>query len=293
MKTCIGLFGRALSFILRHSPAFVRSSLGALLGMLWFDVLRIRRQIVIDNITKAFPDLSHSEKVKLGRRSLVNLGRNFVDYSWLPVLDKNNFREHFEFHNLQVLDEALSKGKGVLLLTLHLGHGDMACAGLSLLGYRVFMVSKFFKVQWLNDLWFGMRRKLGTEFIAPRNSTFPLLRALKANSLVILPLDQFTGPPIGVRTTFFGHETGTAAGMALMADRSEASVVAAYTVRTLSGKHAVYFGPVMPVKLEGDREQSLVTVTQQFNDQLEEFVKMHPEQWMWIHRRWKRFVVSP
>jgi KDO2-lipid IV(A) lauroyltransferase len=291
MRKLLGWLGLALSFILVHLPAWVRRGLGCFLGFLWFDVFRIRRQIVLDNLTRAFPNMSEKEKIRIGRQSLFHLGRNFVDYAYLPFLNKSNFENLFEFHNLEVLDRALARGKGVMLLTLHLGHGDLGSGALSLKGYKIFMVSKFFKLQWLNDAWFGMRRKLGTEFIGPRNSTFPLLRALKSNSIVILPLDQFTGPPIGVRTKFFGVETGTAAGFAIMAHRSKATVISVYAVRTKENKHAIHFVEEVPVPLIEGSDQSLIDVTQSFNNRLEEFVKQHPEQWMWIHRRWKRFVV--
>jgi KDO2-lipid IV(A) lauroyltransferase len=209
---------------------------------------------------------------------------NFIEYSYLPFLKRDNVDRYFEFHGLDVLDEALAKRKGVLLLTLHLGHGDLCAAAMAVKGYPMVMVSKFFKIQWLNDLWFGMRERVGMKFVGPRNSSFQLLRALKNGSVVIIPLDQFTGPPIGVRTKFFGIETGTAAGFAIMADRSKAPVISVYTVRKPDGRHSLHF--VREMKEQGTAER----VTQSFNDELESFVRLYPDQWMWLHKRWKRFV---
>jgi KDO2-lipid IV(A) lauroyltransferase len=146
------------------------------------------------------------------------------------------------------------------------------------------MVSKFFKAKWLNDLWFGMRERLGTKFISPRDSSYALLKALKRNHIVVIPLDQFTGPPIGVRTTFFGRETGTAAGLAVMAERSKAPVLSVYTWRRPNGRHVIEFVREIPTG-DADRE----VVTQRFNHELEAFVRLHPDQWMWIHKRWKKF----
>ena len=98
--------------------------------------------------------------------------------------------------------------------------------------------------------------------------------------------DQFTGPPIGVRTTFFGKETGTAAGLAVMSQRSGAPVVSVYIYRKEDGRHAIHF--VREIPSEGPAER----VTQGYNDELESFVRKHPDQWMWLHKRWKRFVVQ-
>jgi KDO2-lipid IV(A) lauroyltransferase len=288
----VGWFGLALSWIIVHLPHTIQNAVGSALGLLWFDVFRIRRDVVLANIERAFPEMSEQDRIKLGRRALENFGRNIVDYAYLPFLDRQNFRSLFEARGLDVLDNALKEGRGVILLTLHLGHGDLACACLSLMGYPVYMVSKFFKLRWLNDLWFGMRRRLGTEFIPPRDSSFALLRALKKNGLVVFPLDQFTGPPIGVKTKFFGHETGTAAGLAMMAQRARCPVVAGYTWRTPDGKHQICVTKRIDVTFGENRDLSLTQYTQSFNDLLEEIVRKHPDQWMWIHKRWKKFVVN-
>ena len=137
-----------------------------------------------------------------------------------------------------------------------------------------------------------MRAEAGTEFIPPRNSSFQLLKKLKSNKIVAIPLDQFTGPPIGVKTKFFGVETGTAAGMALMALRSGAMVVPAYTYRTPSGRHDIQVLPPIDVSSFASHEDPSLAATEHFNRILEEIVRKHPDQWMWIHRRWKRFVVT-
>jgi KDO2-lipid IV(A) lauroyltransferase len=291
MQTLTGWLGRGLSFALFYSPRWIRQTIAWTLATLWFDVLRIRRQVVLDNLHLAFPQMSHTDRVRMGRRSLYNLGLNLVEYCYLPWLSHSNYQRYFRIETPEVLERSLAKGKGVLLLTLHLGHGDLGCAALSLHGFPMVMVSKVFKLRWLNDLWFGMRERLGTRFIAPRDSSYALLKALKQKRVVIIPLDQFTGPPIGVRTSFFGVETGTAAGLAVMAGRSGAPVVSCYTFRDRDGTHVLRFE--REIEVERSRsEQEIAAVTQSFNDELEKYVRLYPDQWMWIHRRWKRFVVQ-
>jgi KDO2-lipid IV(A) lauroyltransferase len=285
MKHLIGWLGRILSFVFFFGPRFLTVGVGHLLGLLWFDVFRIRRDVVLSNLAIAFPDMPLSQRIQLGRRAMKNFGQNIVEYSYLPWLNKGNFNKYFVFENSEVMEKALAKNKGVLLLTLHLGHGDLACGALSLHGYPMVLVSKLFKAKWLNDLWFGVRARLGTRFVAPRDSSFALLRALKNREVITIPLDQFTGPPIGVRSTFFGKETGTAAGMAVMASRSKAPVVSIYTWRMPDGRHGIRFERELPV--EGEVEH----ITQTFNDELEEFVRRHPDQWMWIHKRWKKYKI--
>jgi KDO2-lipid IV(A) lauroyltransferase len=284
MKRLTGWLGRAISFVLFHSPAFVRKTLAYFLAFLWFDLFRIRRRVVLDNIGTAFPEKTSRERIRIGRASLRHLALNFVEYSFLPWMTSQDANSRFEYLGLDIFEAALAQKKGVLLLTLHLGHGDLATAALALKGYPMVLVSKAFKLEWLNELWFGMREKVGVKFIPARNSSYALLKSLKRNEAVIIPLDQFTGPPIGVRTTFFGKETGTAAGLAVMSERSGAPVVSVSTYRRPNGIHVVHFHRFMPTAGPAER------VTQGFNDELEGFVRKYPEQWMWLHRRWKRFV---
>lgn len=287
MKLLIGSLGRFLGALLFFAPYFGRVSVAYFLAFLWWDLFRIRRKVVLDNLTIAFPEMSHRDKVRLGRRNLRHLGMNFVEYSYMPFLSRKNVDRFVEVKNGELLREALARGKGVLLLTCHLGNGDLAAAALAIHGFPMVMVSKFFKLKWLNDLWFGMREKLGMKFVAPRDSSFALLKGLKQGRAIVIPLDQFTGPPIGVRTTFFGRETGTAAGISVMAERSGAPVLSVYAVRNPGGKHTIHFVREMPVRNPPD--ETLEQITQRFNDELESFVRLHPEQWMWIHRRWKKF----
>lgn len=272
---------------MRRLTSWLAKAVSYFLAFLWFDLFRIRRQVVLDNLAIAFPDLSRKEHIRIGRQSLRNLALNLVEYGLFFKLSKKKFDQYFELHNGELLEELLKRNHGVLMLTCHLGHGDLACAALSLSGFPMVMVSKTFKWKWLNDFWFNLREKVGTRFVPPRDSSYALLKALKQRSVVVIPLDQFTGPPIGVRTTFFGKETGTAAGLAVMAQRSKAPVVSAYTKRLEDGRHAIFIVREVPV---GDKQQeTLEQTTQRFNGELEEFVRSCPDQWMWIHRRWKKF----
>lgn len=283
----MGRIGLAVSFLLASLPQPVRTLFGDVIGVLWFDVLRIRRHIAIENVKIAFPEQSESWQVCTARASLLHMGRSIVEYSLFPFFTKEKVAKHFDIQGLENLEAAYAKGKGVLFLGLHLGNGDFGIAAVSRMGWPVSLISKIFKSRWLNDLWFGMRAKHGTEFISPEKSSFQILRALKAKRVVFFVLDQFMGPPIGCRTKFFGKETGTAMGLAIMAERSGAPVVPSYTYRTEDGRHVIVFEPEIP--WQDASTENIATMTQIYTDKIEQIVRKHPEQWMWIHRRWKNF----
>lgn len=288
MHVWLGYFAKFLSFFIAYAPQRVRLFLGDLIGILWFDVLRIRRRVALENLRIAFPEWSEERRVQTARWSLRNMGRALIEFTIFPFFDQRNVSHYFEVEGLGHVERALAGGRGVLLLGSHLGNGDFAIAALSRLGYKVNLISKVFKTKWLNALWFGMRGRHGTRFIAPEKSSFEILKALRRKEIVIFVLDQFMGPPIGVRTHFFGKETGTAMGLAMMAERTGAPVVPSYCYRRENGKLVMAFeAPVLTD--ESLREKNIARMTQLYTDKLEEIVRQHPEQWMWIHRRWKEF----
>ncbi len=289
MKNLVGFVFKAFAFFISVLPLSVRLSLGDLLGLLWFDVFRIRRQVALQNLRIAFPEWTEEQRVTTARWSLRNMGRGIIDFASLPFFNDRMLSEQFEFQGLENVKNALLKKRGVLLLGLHFGPGDFGIAATSRKGLPLNLISKEFKTKWLNDLWFGMRGRQGTKFISPEKSSFDILRALKRNECVVFVLDQFMGPPIGVRTNFFGKETGTAAGLALMAGRTQAPVLACYPYRRGDGKIIIVFENEVSFQAIGPNNQNIARMTQVYTDKLEEIVRKHPEQWMWIHRRWKEF----
>ena len=271
-------------------PRKIQYLFGYALGILWWDIIRLRRDIVLENLEIAFPNMTTSEKSALARRSIINMGKSFVEHTWMPFYTSENYINDFVFKGIEYLEQARAKGKGVCLLALHLGNGDMALAGMSLKGLPIMLISKKFKLRWLNDIWFEMRGRLGTEFISPRNSSYAILKGLKKQKIVIFVHDQFMGPPTGAKTLFFGKETGTALGLAVMSYRSKAPVVPVFTFRREDGKTQVEYLPEVPFEEYNDRDHSLVYMTQKYNSIIEDLIRQHPDQWMWVHRRWKKFI---
>lgn len=268
--------------------------LGRPLGYLWFDILRVRRKVVLDNLTRAFPDWSEEKKIQVGRRSVLMLMENFFEFFLIPRIDKKWVTENAIIIGEDELKKAFEEKKGILTLALHLGHGDFQANIIRLLGYPISIITKFFKAQWMNTLWFSIRGYHGVEFIEPHGekTPFAILKTLKKNSMVAFVLDQHMGRPYGVRTTFFGYPAGTAFGLALFYLKTKAPVVLTYSYENSEGKMVVAFERIQGLEkfLEEsseDREQTLVRITQVFTDKIEELVRKYPEQWMWVHRRWK------
>ncbi len=281
----------SLALIFIPMPQRMRWWSGALLGWLWFDVFRLRRFTVLKNLTIAFPEKSKEERLRIARQSLRYLGYGFVEFCLLPTMNQAWLKKSVVFEGLEHFEKAQAQGKGVLLLSLHLGNGDIGMAAMALKGLRINVISKKFKNKFANQLWFGIRERLGTVFMEPhgRNLAFDILRACRNNRAVIFVIDQFMGRPFGIPTTFFGRKTGSAYGLSLFAAKTKSPVVPVYTYRDADFKTHLVFGPEIPFDVIEDKDLQMTHMTQKYNDVVEQIVRQCPEQWMWVHRRWKRY----
>lgn len=278
-----------ICYIIFLLPAWCRRAWGYFLGVLWFDVFRIRRRIAIENVRRAFPDWSEKKVVATARRSVLEQGYLIADFAELGFITREQLFQKVEVIGRENLDRALAKDKGVFLLALHVSNGDFGIAWTAAQGYPTYLITKRFKSKWLDDLWFKLRGQFGTHFIEARNSSYDILKAIRNKGVVIFVLDQFMGPPLGVKTTFFGHPTGTAMGLALFARKTEAPVVPSYIERKEDGSFRLHFLPEVPFEEKSDKDVTLQFMTQRYTDTIENIVKTCPEQWLWIHRRWKAF----
>lgn len=266
---------------------------GSWVGFLWFDVFGFRKQIVLDNLKIAFPEWTDEKRLEIGRESVYQLGYNFGEFFFIPSLSKRWVEKNVVFEGWENVEKAHALGKGMFFLSLHLGNGDLAANTIVMKGQSVHIITKRFKTEWFNDLWFAVRGAKGVQYIDAHgpNNAFEILKALKKNSALVFVLDQYMGKPYGVASTFFGKRTGTAYGLALFAQKTKAPVLPIYTYEGKDKKVHIVIEPAMDTAkyVTEDKDQTIKNLTQSFNDKLEEIVRQHPEQWMWVHRRWKDF----
>ncbi|MFS4460385.1 lysophospholipid acyltransferase family protein [Bdellovibrio sp. HCB2-146] len=293
MKLLVNFFVQLFSFISKFLPRPLLRFTGLWAGVLWFDVFRFRRKIVLDNLTIAFPEWDEQKKVQVGRQSLYNMSYNFPELFAIPHMDQAWLDKYAVFEGWENVEKARAAGKGVFFLTLHLGNGDVAANAIEMKGQPIYMITKRFKTKWFDDLWFAMRGAKGVKYIDAHgtNNAFEILKALKKNGAVVFVLDQFMGRPFGIETTFFGKKTGTAYGLALFVQKTKAPVIPIYTYEGNDGKLHIVTEPEMDLSsyLSEDKDQAILQITQAFNNKLETIIRKYPEQWMWVHRRWKDF----
>lgn len=292
---CMRKFGHYFSlltgFFFKYMPWQLNEVLAIFLSYLWVDVLKLRRQVVFDNFEIAFPQkLSIQQKQELMRKNLFYLCRSFFDIMKIPSLNNKWIDENVIYHGL----ENVTQDKGQLFLTLHLGSGDLVAAIISDKIVPLSLISKRFKNAFVDQFWFSLRGQSKTQFIDAhgKNNAFEILKALKNKRAVVFVLDQFMGKPYGIETEFFGQTTGTAYGLSLFAQKTKAPVVPLYTYWDEQKKlHICFEKPIETTLSSLDLGQDDINreMTNQYNRVLEDIIRKHPNQWMWVHRRWKKF----
>jgi len=291
MKKLAKFFSSIVSGVFSIIPWSFNIFFAKVFAFLWVDVFSIRKKIVHANLDIVFKNLTPEQKNQLMKKSLIALARSFFDVMRIPSLTSEWIDQSVILHGA----EKIKKEQGYLFLSLHLGSGDLGAAVVSHKLKPLSLISKRFKNQFLDQFWFSLRTKSQTEFIDAhaKNNAFEILKALKNKRGVVFVLDQFMGKPYGIASTFFGRTTGTAYGLSLFAQKTKAPVVPLYTYWDNQQKLNIVFGDVIQIEdlIDDSIDQNLVNqrITNRFNSVLESIICQHPDQWMWVHRRWKDF----
>ncbi len=291
MKVAIlDFFFNMLATVFCALPRRTHLMLANAMGYLWFDILKFRRKHVIDNLNLAYPDKPESWKVLVGRKSIQNLCLSFLDYFVLYKINKENVSETVVLENVETLRAQYEKKEGVLVLSLHLGTIDLAPAGLGLHGFPMSITLKKINNEVINTFIENLRKSKGVNALADRRNPFEIFRAVKRGDVTVFVMDQYMGKPHGIEAKFFGQPAGTASGLAGFSLKTNLPVIAVYNFRRADGKiYIVSEPPIWPEVVSESFEENIRYNTQKYNDKIEEIVRRHPEQWMWVHRRWKNF----
>ncbi|MCK4271345.1 lysophospholipid acyltransferase family protein [bacterium] len=278
---------RAFAALIRLLPLRVGWLVGAALGQLVFSVLRIRRQVTLNNLRHAFSG-SHDKReiVKIGARCYRNLGRGLVEFCRFPMLNRENLGQMLEIEGLEHCHHALVRGKGIIILSAHFGSWEFLGPAFTLNGFPVDMFARTQRNPLADELLSRQRRGLGAEIIRTSRTPRGVVRSLRHNRLVVILTDQDGGRD-GVFVPFMGRLASTSRGAARFAMETGAAILICFVIRQPRGPNRLVIDPPMEIPRTGDREADLLAILQIYTRRLESYVKTYPDQWFWPHRRWK------
>lgn len=248
------------------------------------------RKHALESLTMAYGDtISHLEKERLAWTSFLALGQG-IAYFLYVVGRPHLLKDYFDVDSLERLNICLAQGKGVVIGTAHLGPFVSMLIALSHLGYKVNVVARpiraFFWGQKFQDFQKNFSG-FNLIFSSPlRSCVTASLAALHRNELLFMPVDQNYGAAGRVFVPFFGHLAATAPGPVVYARRTGAPLLMAFAVPQGKGFKIVFEGPLEQVGTD-DEQADIVTNTRCFTEIVEKYIRCYPDQWSWMHRRWK------
>ena len=252
-------------------------------------LLHVRlRRVGMRNLALAFPEKSGAERVRMLRGEFTSLGRQLAEVCQFPKYTRENVEQVVVYDGLENYERAYARGKGVVFLTAHFGGWELSAFAHSLHGHWLHVVMRPMDNQYLDRLIQSYRTMHGNKTVAKDDFVRGLLAAMKAGETVGILMDTNMTPPQGVFVDFFGIPACTASGLARIALRTDAAVVPGFTIWDAAlGKYRLRFDPAVELIRTGDLEADIVANTQKFTKVIEDYVRKYPEQWLWVHRRWK------
>lgn len=275
-----------LSALLRALPARAAWAFGRSVGAFLRTVIRYHRTSAEEALRFAFPDRSEAWRRNVLRSSYANMGLMLAEsLRWMRQTSAEA-SDLVVWEGREHLDAALQRGRGAMLLCAHLGNWELVARVLAYSGYRLYMIVKPLRPAAVNDLVVRMRERSGARILPSHNSSRAVLRALRDGGAVCFVLDQNMIRTEGLFVRFLNRWACTTPGLAHLASASGAPIVPCFSERRPDGSHVIHVLPAMdPPK---DRvPESLRAATQQYVAVIEAFIREHPEQWIWVHRRWR------
>ena len=273
-------------FAVLPRPAAHRAA--RILAWCGFHLAGRQRRAGLHNLRMVFPQLTETERVRILRGSFQNLGRLLVEFTHFPQLNKSNIADHVVHDGLENYLEGLRRGRGVIFMTAHFGAWELSSFAHALYGYPLKFIVRPIDNPRVEELISNHRTLSGNVPIQRRRAARDILKTLRQNEAVGILFDQNTTRSEGVFAEFFGIPAATTPAIALFAQRAGAAVIPGFLIWDEKlGKHRLRLDPPVELISTGDLDHDVLENTKRFNRILEGYVRKYPEQWLWIHRRWK------
>jgi len=276
----VGLLGRA--------PRGVARRLGAAIGWFAWVMLGRLRRVGRQNLQMAFPEKTAAERERILRRLYRNLGWQLAEFCQMRGYSAERASRFIRYEGLENYLAAKAKGRGVLVVTGHLGAWELSSFYHSLMGHPMGMVIRRLDNALVDTLVNRIRCMHGNTVFHKDDFARGLLSAMRAGETVGILLDTNMTPPQGIFVPFFGVQACTGAALARVALKTEAAVLPGFLLWEESEqRYVLHFGAEVALVRTGDAEQDTVANTALFTKAIEGYVRRYPEQWLWVHRRWK------
>jgi len=273
-----------VGYVFSGLPGWFCRVLGVVVGGVLWHVVRLRRRVAESNIRMAL-QVTRREARRLGARTYRHLGLLVIEFMRVRRLSGAYAERLLGQDNVQRLRQIADGGPGAIVVSAHLGDWDLLACCAALCGFDVNVITRKIKNRRINAFWMGERDRCGVTLLeVGPGCARRAVRALQRGGIVAVVLDQHD--PHGLVVPFFGRPAATSATAARLALATGAPVVTAFLVRR-GGEHALALSSPLETIRTGQRRQDIFINTRRYTEAIEQAIRSDPEQWFWVHRRWK------
>ena len=242
----------------------------------------------IEHLTIAYgKEKSEAEIHALARMVFVHVAWNFIDLARIATMSEDDIKALIIPHNIDSVKDTLKEGRGILALTSHTGCWELLGSYLAAVGIPIAVISTQLYDPRLEALLLASRKHGGMKNISRGQNTREIIKAIRDGWLVGILIDQDTKVK-GVFVEFFGKKAHTALSPALLTLKYNVPIVPIMTYRDENHNHHAVAGKAIEIIESGDREKDMEAIITSCSKVTEDFIREHPEQWVWFHRRWKK-----
>ena len=260
---------------------------GGVLGRTWGRLDRRHLRIAADNLARAFPDWDDTRRRAVALGVYGHFGRMLLDILWMARRDREDILRHLDVTGAEHVEAARAAGRGALLVTAHVGNWELHGLAHGWLFGPIGVVARPLDNPALDARLCDFRRRPGNTVIYKQRALPQVLRLLRANQGVAFLIDQNVQEGDGVFVDFFGRKAATTTVAAALALKTGCALIPTHAELGEDGRYRVVYEPPLSFPPAGDRAADLQRLTQRLTTVIEGWVRERPEQWLWLHRRWK------
>lgn len=277
---------RLVEFFAAYLPEFLLIPKANFFAFLAFRILKIRRDVALENLKIAFPEKSDSERIEIAYGSYKHFALMILEFMRLIRWTPEQLKKMVQFESVEILEKLIEENKGIIINSAHFGNWEISVSYFSEFWMPTTGVQQKQKNPYIDKRMAAHRNRWGMQIIYSRGAVKNSLKALEQKRMLGLLGDQ-DGGANGIFVPFFGKMASTPPGPALIRVKSQAPIVFVYAIRV--GRFKFRIG-IEPLNIEDNfelTEENLKSITRAYLEILEKYIQKYPEQYFWMHRRWK------
>ncbi|HOK41376.1 MAG TPA: lysophospholipid acyltransferase family protein [bacterium] len=275
---------KILFFIISKISLNSLYSFSHLFGKIFYKYFFIKKKVLFNNLRIVFKNKSSKFYNELALKVCINFAKTFFEFFKLNFFNKNNIDKYAKFYNLDILENILKKGKGVILVSAHIDNWEFLGCALTLKGFPIVAMAKRQNNRLVDELIIKQRTGCGMQIIYKGISVKDIFKALKRNKIIGI-IGDVRGDENKINSFLFGLPASTHEGLAVFAYRTNTDIVPVFSYRDINNIHHIIFEE--PINVNKENEDTYIKdVINEYNKRLENFIRLHPDQWFYFHRRW-------